>query len=632
MFIIILSLAFTGAAHAASRNAPRGITDKQREFASFVDGFLAGVQKERRIPGMAFVAVHNGEILYINAYGVSDMTKGTPADTEHTLFRIGAISQPVTAAAIMQLAERERVGLDENVNLYLRRWKIPELFDNPVTLRHLLTHTAGIDYKELEVASPTSGDERSYADRLSKRFPARYAEPGTFYSSSNMGYALLGAILERYSRLNFNAAIKRHIFQPLGMDSSTFSPSEEEMARVASGYDANGAKTPYEYRYDMPAVGMNTTARDMGRFMIASLSGGAIGRNRILSETYSGSMLRRHFSPHPMINGTGLGYLERPVRGIRTLQRRGNISGFSSFLMLIPEQRFGLFFAANASDIDFSGELAMSVVNRFFPASEDKTERPREGAKTIYTDIQGFYRTNRISRHTAEKAALIFSDQLKAKIENGTVVLSHTRGNAPPTRWYPVAGEDDLFRNEDGGDSSGQYIFFQRGETGRVEALIAGSVDNTYDRLDVHEGFYFQAAMAASFIIAALMSFLGLFVGMAINKGKFPWESGYRSDTELWGISSLFCGVQIVFILGLAVAIFFRGDEFRVFVPYQVKALFVIPLAGGLLLAWLWFRLLAKLLSPDYHWLEKILVMSLAFAEIGYMFFLASWRLLGFMF
>jgi hypothetical protein len=138
--------------------------------------------------------------------------------------------------------------------------------------------------------------------------------------------------------------------------------------------------------------------------------------------------------------------------------------------------------------------------------------------------------------------------------------------------------------------------------------------------------------MIFGFITAAIISFLGLFVGLAINKGKFPWESGYRSDTELWGISSLFCGVQISFLVGLAASVFWGGGEFIIFVPYQVKALFIIPLAGGLLLAWLWFRTLSKLLSPDYHWLEKILIMSLAFAETGYMFFLTDWRLLGFMF
>ncbi|MDR1650695.1 MAG: beta-lactamase family protein [Synergistaceae bacterium] len=620
-----------GASYAASRNQPRRPTDEEREFASFVDGFLAGVQKERSIPGVVFAAVRNGEVLYLKGYGVTDKSDGAPVDPERTVFRVGALSQPVTAAAIMQLAERGRISLDENVSTYLRRWKIPEMFDNPITVRHLLTHTAGLDFKELETAAPTSSDERGYAGVLQKKFPARYSEPGIFYCESGMGYALLGSILERYSRLNFDAAVKRHVFQPLGMSSSFFTPGAEDLRNMASGYDASGSKVPYEYRYDLPAVGMNTTASDMSRFMIASLAGGVIGRNRMLGEMYSGSMLRRHFSPHQMINGAGLGYLERPVRGIRTLQRRGGISGFSAFLMLIPEHKFGLFLAANVSGIDFSSELSEAVVKRFLPAQAQEP-RAGEGQMTIYSDVRGFYRTNRIARNTAEKVSRMFADQIEAAIDGETVVLTHTRGGVPPSRWFPVAGQDDLFlRTEDDG-SNEEYIFFQRGETGAVTALVAGSVERTFDKLKTYESFYWQMAMITGFILIMTLSFAGLLTGMAINRGKFPWESGYRSDTELWGISSLFCAVQLTFAAGLTLAVMLKGDEFTVFVPYQVKALFVIPLFGGVLLAWLWFRLLSKIFSPDYHWLEKILIMSAAFAETGYMFFIADWRLLGFMF
>ncbi|MDR3164921.1 MAG: hypothetical protein LBU13_05035, partial [Synergistaceae bacterium] len=74
------------------------------------------------------------------------------------------------------------------------------------------------------------------------------------------------------------------------------------------------------------------------------------------------------------------------------------------------------------------------------------------------------------------------------------------------------------------------------------------------------------------------------------------------------------------------------GDEFHIFVPYQVKILFVAPLAGGLILAWFWFRITAKIMNPDYHWLEKAAIITAALIETGYMFFLAHWRLLGFMF
>jgi hypothetical protein len=454
-----------------------------------------------------------------------------------------------------------------------------------------------------------------------------------YYRESRMGYALLGSIVERYSRMNFDAAIKRYVFAPIGMTESVFAVASDDMKKLATGYDQRGRTVQYEYRYDLPASGMSTTAGDMGRFMLAQLSGGAIGRGRILGETHAGSMMRRQFSPSPMINGTAMGYLETPVAGLRTLQQYGDMPGYSGFLMLIPEKHFGLFIAANASGIDFGDELSRSVAERFFPASGDMREQPAAGTVTVYRGIEGYYRTNMISRHTAERILRIASDQINISIESGCVTASHTRDAIPPTRWLPYGPGGDLFRRVgDDGNYAGEYMFFQRGAAGEVTALVMGGVNRTYDKLKPYECYYAQWAIIAGFAATALLSFIGLFIGNAINKGRFPWENGLSSDTELWGISSLFWAVQSAFAGGLIVAAELVGNEFKVFVPYQVKALFVIPLAGGLLLAWLWFRLLAKLLNSEHHWLEKITITAGALVGTGYMFFLAQWRLLGFMF
>jgi CubicO group peptidase (beta-lactamase class C family) len=628
--LILLLSALTGDTALA---APRGQSNEQREFASFVDGFMAGVRKERSIPGMAFVAVKDGEILYLKGYGTAGHEGNRAVDPEKTLFRAGAISQPVTAAAVMQLAERGRVGLDEDVNVYLRRWKLPGKFKNPITPRHLLTHTSGLDYKELEISAPTSSDERAYSSKLQKLMPGRTSEPGLYYCESGMGYALLGSIVERYSRLNFDAAIKKYIFAPLGMNNSAFTLTSGDVQNLSAGYGANGAEAPYEYRYDLPASGMSTTARDMGRFMIAALAGGAIGRNRILSDVYAGSMLKRHFSPNQAIDGACLGYLERPVSGLRTLQQYGDMPGFSSFLILIPEKNFGMFLAANASALDFGDELSKSVVDRFFPTSRDMAAVNPGITMEAYPDIEGYYRSNMISLLTAEKISKITADQINISIEGNYIAASHTKAGPLTTRWLLAPGSGDLFRIVgDDGKPGDEYMFFQRNGSGTVTALVMGNVGKTYGKLPAFESYYLQWAIISGFVTTALISFLGLFLGNSINKGKFPWEQGLSSDTELWGISSLFCAAQLLFVTGLAVSVFLVGGEFKTFVPYQVKALFVIPLAGGLLLAWFWFRMLAKLLSPDYHWLEKVLLMTMAFAETGYMFFLAHWRLLGFMF
>jgi hypothetical protein len=172
-----------------------------------------------------------------------------------------------------------------------------------------------------------------------------------------------------------------------------------------------------------------------------------------------------------------------------------------------------------------------------------------------------------------------------------------------------MVGDDGFFTDD--------YMFFQRGGTGAISALVVGGADNTFDKLSKPESYYWQMVILAAFAAAALVSFLGLFIGFTNNRGNFPWETGYVSDTELWVISSFFCAVQLSFVAGMIISVITMGNEFRVFVPYQVKALFLIPLAGGLLLAWLWFRILVKLFSPDYHWLEKVAIMSVAVFETG---------------
>jgi CubicO group peptidase (beta-lactamase class C family) len=597
---------------------------------------MAGAQRERAIPGMVFAAVQNGEILYLKGYGVSDIAAGTPVDAEKTLFRAGAVTQPITAAAVMQLAERRRVGLDEDVNVHLRGWKLSNRFDKPVTPRQLMMHTSGLDYMKLETAAATSADERAYSSRLRKTMPAVVSEPGAYYRTSGMGYALLGSIIERYSRMNFDASIKRYIFGPLGMDKSVFYITPDDIANLATGYDASEAEAPYEYRLDLPAVGVCTTGRDMARFMIAQLSRGVIGRNRILGELHSGSMMNRHFSPHRLINGTGLGYLEQPAGGRRTLQQRGNMPGFSSFMMLLPDENFGFFLAANVSGVDFGDKLAASLVERFFPvltASADRRMPPPARREVFPADLTGYYRTNNISHSTAEKITAFNADQIKVSVAAGRLVTEHTAFGSPPVMWLPVEGEDGVFRKigHDGAFED-EYILFERDSRGKITALVMGSVADTYDRLAFYDGYYAKWSAVAIFIITALLSFTGLYAGSYINRGKFPWEKGLSSDTELWGISSVFCAVNIFFAAGLAAATVVFGHEFHIFVPYQVKILFTAPLAGGLVLVWLWFRIVAKILNPDYHWLEKVLIIILALVETGYMFFLANWRLLGFMF
>jgi len=625
-----------GVSHAAtSRTAQdRRAAEEKREFASFIDGFMAGMQKEQRIPGMVVAVVRNGETLYLKGYG--DGAGGGPADPERTVYRVGRISEIMTAAAALQLAVRGRISLDEDVNGYLRRWALPGKPQEPVTIRHLLTHTGGFDGKEYEICAPTSADERAFASRLPKLMPARYDAPGRAYSSSGMGYALAGSVVERYSRQSFASAIHRYIFEPLGMNNSSFAPSDALMSSLAEGHAADGSSVPYAWRADLPAMGMVSTASDMARFMLAQLDEGALGRNRILPATYANSMLRRHFSPHPRIEGTGLAYFEKNVLGVRTLQQFGHIPGYSSFLMLAPDRKFGLFFAANADGLKIHDDLSKAVARRFWVVSGDRaggSDSSGAQALAIPNDLEGWYRHNTISRHTAEKARFLLGPQARVERSGEHLLLTDGKGAARTTeRWAPT-DEPGLFRQIDENDALGDsYLFFGRGASGAVETMTVRSVLMTYDRLSKADAYPYQVAQIGVFILTAVISALGLFLGHTINRSRLPWEKGLRSATELWTLSVLFCFIQIAFAAALLIAASAVGHRFATFVPYQVKALFIIPIFAAILLGWSWFRFLANLFNHDHHKAEKLLLFLVMSSETAYMLFLAHWRLLGFMF
>lgn len=631
-----LCLVFSGVSQAAAPRAgrDRGADEARREFSSFVDGFLEGIQKEQQIPGMVFVAVRGENVLYMKGYGRG--ANDLPADPERTLYRVGSISKIMTAVATLQLVERGRIGLDENVNAYLNRWSLPDTHENPVTLRNLLTHTGGFDDKAYEIDAPASNDERGFVGRLQKRMPARYAPPGSAYSFSNMGYALAGSIIERYSRQQFASAVRKYIFEPLEMRQSAFAPTDEALLNLAPGHDDRGGEVPYTRRFDMPATGMVSTASDMGRFMLAQLGEGALGKNRILPPSYANSMLRRHFSPHPLIDGTGLAYCEKNTRGFRTLQQTGNIAGYSSFLILSPEKKFGIFFAANVEGLDFKDNLTDALARRFFPVSGDAQGGLAPGsprADGASPDLGGWYRHNRISRHTAEKARNILGPQIRVARDGEGLLLTGTGEKTNAAGRWEATGEPDLFKRAGKGGADGDsYLFFGRNAEGEAVTMTVGEVGETYDKLPWKEAYPWQAAQIAAFLLTAVISFAGALLGFAVNRNRLPWEKGLRAATELWTLSSLFCAMQLAFAAGILLSAQCLGGQFTSFVPYQVKALFVIPLCAGILLAWLWLRLLAGLVNPGHHWAEKLLLLVIVCVETGYMFFLAGWRLLGFMF
>jgi CubicO group peptidase (beta-lactamase class C family) len=252
---------------------------------AWLDGLLPAALDSAGIAGGVVSVVHDGEILTTRGYGHADTgTTGgeaVPVDAEQTLFRPGSVSKLFTATAVMQLVESGDLDLDADVAEYLDV-DVPRRFDEPITLRNLLTHTAG--FEERVGGLIGFGDETPVLrDALAVDPPEQIYEPGTVPAYSNYGNALAGYVVERVSGVPFEEYVERNIFEPAGMTSSTFvqplpSVLQDRMSRgYVTSADAPGQ---FEIVGTPPAGSLTSSAPDMARFMLAQL--GAPGAGALL--------------------------------------------------------------------------------------------------------------------------------------------------------------------------------------------------------------------------------------------------------------------------------------------------------------------------------------------------------------
>jgi CubicO group peptidase (beta-lactamase class C family) len=189
---------------------------------AFLDGVLASQLTNNHIVGATVSIVKDSHALLDKGYGYADQQQGRKVMADNTLFRLGSISKLFTWTALMQLVEEGKVDLHADINTYLKTFRIPATYPQPITVEHLMTHTAGFEEDNLGQMAPQARDLEPLGIWLPKHIPARIRPPGVVTSYSNYGATLAGYIVERVSGMPFEQYIERRIFQPLGMNQSTF--------------------------------------------------------------------------------------------------------------------------------------------------------------------------------------------------------------------------------------------------------------------------------------------------------------------------------------------------------------------------------------------------------------------------
>ena len=264
-------------AAAVSPEPPAQLT--KADVDTWLDGFMPYALSSGGIAGAVVVVVKDGQVLTERGFGYADVKTKKPVDPQRTLFRPGSVSKTFTWTAVMQQVEAGKLDLDTDVNRYLD-FTIPPYNGQPITLRNLMTHSAGFEEQLRDNFVTKAKDMQPLDVFLKHNIPERIYAPGTVVAYSNYGATLAGYMVQRVSGEPFDAYVKRHIFDPLGMTHSTFDqPLPASLAPdMASGYiTADKPPRPFEMITVAPAGSLSSTGDDMARFMIAHLQGGYNG-------------------------------------------------------------------------------------------------------------------------------------------------------------------------------------------------------------------------------------------------------------------------------------------------------------------------------------------------------------------
>lgn len=344
------------------------------DLEAFMDGFIPHTMASGDVAGSVLVVVKDGEILFKKGYGYADLENKIPVDPDVTLFRPGSVSKLFTWTAVMQLVEQGKIDLDADINTYLD-YEITAKGDRPITMRDVMTHTAGFE-ESVKGLMSVSPQPRNLEETLKLWIPERMFEPGTTPAYSNYATALAGYVVQLVSGMPFEDYIDQNIFAPLGMERSTFrQPVPEHLiGDLSNGYaKASTGAVPFEHISLPPAGSMSATAVDMAQFMLAHLKAGKAHDAKILSDETMDLMHDSKRDIMAPLNAMRLGFYDSDMNGHHIIEHGGDTQLFHSLLALMVDDGVGIFFSYNSSGAlpgGFRGPLMKAFTNRYFPAPD----------------------------------------------------------------------------------------------------------------------------------------------------------------------------------------------------------------------------------------------------------------------
>lgn len=341
------------------------------------------IMQENPVMGISVAVVKKGKIIFTEAYGMKNAESHTPLSTDD-IFRIASISKSFSATSLMQLVEKKKLSLDDNVSKLIG-FKVnnPKFPNTEITLRMLLSHTSSLNdsegYFTLDAINPNKNPnwEKCYNSY----------EPGKGYQYCNLNFNIAGTIIERISGERFDRYVKQHILNPLKLyggynvnelDSNRFATLYEYDTEAARFIPSPGAYNPrkeeitnYVMGYSTPVFsptgGMKISARDLAKYMTMHMLQGKYKNHKILSKT-SARIMQTPLSKEQNY-GLALWKTNKLIPGETLTGHTGSAYGLYSAMFFEPDKKFGIVVITNGchpSEKDGYNTVLYRVVNTLY--------------------------------------------------------------------------------------------------------------------------------------------------------------------------------------------------------------------------------------------------------------------------
>jgi len=480
------------------------------EVEAFFDTVMPANLARNNVPGATVAVVRNGELVLAKGYGYTDLDTMTPVNGTTSRFRIGSITKLFTWTAVMQLVDEGKIDLDTDVNTYLRDFRIPDTYPGrPVTMRHLMTHTAGFEDSEHHMTVPDIQDILPFRQYCADNIPARVRPPGTVSSYSNYGTTLAAVIVEDVSGMPYEEYLQSRILTPLGMSQTSIREDlpPDLAGNLSQGYLYTGTENVYvpDDIYNIaPAGTISSTAPDMSRFLAVHMLGGTYRNATILPADTAALMHARAFTNDPRVSGMCLGFYEMQINNRRLIVHGGDTNTFHSLLAIAPEEQAGFFVSYNSPGGNKARDELLSVfMDHYYPIKPPEIPQPDPSAAAR---LQRYAGTYEINRHNFARFEKYLSPAATVEVSvspKGTLLMPH--GDKVLEL---IEKEPGVFVRRDGTrPASGDIVFHTRSD-GTVDFFASSNTPIlVFDRVPWYatDGFCENLKTAAALIIATVL-------------------------------------------------------------------------------------------------------------------------------